>query len=106
MRNLQVLVRCRDKFAQKSGFPNGLPEILRGLIETIKVRNTDDGIEIELIGEIVNMIDLAQTAAHKGTAASQEAAVPDVYRSSVKVVAGACNQRYLHIAEGWLPRVS
>ena len=68
-------------------------EILRGLIETIKVRNADDGLEIELIGEIVNMIDLAQTAGHKGTAASQEAAVPDVYRSSVKVVAGARKQR-------------
>ena len=72
-------------------------EILRGLIETIKVRNADDGLEIELIGEIVNMIDLAQTAAHKGTAASQEAAVPDVYRSSVKVVAGARNRRYLQL---------
>jgi site-specific DNA recombinase len=64
-------------------------EILRGLIETIKVRNANDGLEIELIGEIVNMIELAQTVAHKGTAASKEAAVPDVYRSSVKVVAGA-----------------
>ena len=40
-------------------------EILRGLIEVIKVHNTDDGLEIELVGEIVNMIDLAQTAAHK-----------------------------------------
>ncbi|HIC23153.1 MAG TPA: serine recombinase, partial [Planctomycetes bacterium] len=49
-------------------------EILRGLIEAIKVRISDDGLEIELIGEIVNMIDLAQTAPHKGIAVRKEAA--------------------------------
>ncbi|NQU71177.1 MAG: recombinase family protein, partial [Rhodospirillales bacterium] len=63
-------------------------EVLRGLVETIKVRNADDGLEIELIGEIVNMIDLAQTAAHNKTAALKGAAVPEPFRSSVKVVAG------------------
>jgi len=68
-------------------------EILRGLIETIKVRNANDGLEVELLGEIVNMIELAQIVAHKGTAAPKEAAVPDVYRSSVKVVAGARHHR-------------
>ena len=66
-------------------------DIVRGLIETIRVRNADDGLEIELVGEIVNMIELDQTTAHKRTAASKEAAVHDVYRSSVKVVAGARN---------------
>jgi site-specific DNA recombinase len=33
-------------------------EILRGLIETINVRPTDYGIEVELVGHIVNMLKL------------------------------------------------
>ena len=64
-------------------------EILRGLVESIRVRNLDDGIEIELVGEITNMIKTAQTANLKGKAASEEAASLKNYRSSVKVVAGA-----------------
>ena len=63
-------------------------EILRGLVESIRVRNLDDGIEIELVGEITNMIKTAQTANLKGKAASEEAASLKNYRSSVKVVAG------------------
>ena len=72
-------------------------EILRGLVESIRVRNLDDGIEIELVGEITNMIKTAQTADLKGKAASEEAASLKNYRSSVKVVAGARNRRYLHL---------
>ena len=49
-------------------------EILRGLVESIRVRNLDDGIEIDLVGEITNMIKTAQTADLKGKAASEEAA--------------------------------
>ena len=64
-------------------------EVLRELIEVIKVRNLDKGFEMELVGEIANMVELAQTAAHKGKAASKEAANLQNYRSSVKVVAGA-----------------
>ncbi len=64
-------------------------EILRGLIECVRVRYTHDGLEVELIGEIVNMVDLAQSGARNGKAASNETAIPSSYRSSVKVVAGA-----------------
>jgi site-specific DNA recombinase len=63
-------------------------EILRGLIERVVLHPVEKGFEIELIGEIANMVDLGagnQKAAHKG------AAVPEVYRSSVKVVAGVRN---------------
>ncbi len=66
-------------------------EVLRDLVEVIKVRNLDKGFEMELVGEIANMVQLAQTAAHKGKAASREAANLQNYRSSVKVVAGARN---------------
>jgi site-specific DNA recombinase len=64
-------------------------EIIRGLIDSIGVRRNDDDIEIELVGEITNMIEVAQTADLKGKAASEEAATIKNYRSSVKVVAGA-----------------
>jgi hypothetical protein len=49
---------------------------------------SDDGFEIELEGQIVNMIQVAQTHAHKGKAASIEAASLKNYASSVKVVTG------------------
>ena len=63
-------------------------EIIRSLVESIKVRNHDDGLEIELVGEIANMIEAAQTANLKAKAASEEAASLNNYRSSVKLVAG------------------
>ncbi len=72
-------------------------EILRSLIESVGVRNLNDGFEIELVGEIVNMVELAQSAANKEKTAPSEAASLGVYRSSVKVIAGARNQRYLHL---------
>jgi site-specific DNA recombinase len=69
-------------------------EILRGIIERINVTPIGRGaFEIDLVGDIVNMIDLAQRPKQPKTAASAEAAVPDAYRSSVKVVAGAGNKR-------------
>ncbi len=52
------------------------------------MRKLDDGIEIELVGEITNMLEAAQTADLKGKADSEEAAYLKNYRSSVKVVAG------------------
>ncbi len=63
-------------------------EILRGLVESINVRNLDDGFEIELVGEIVSMIETAQTGTNKGKARANEAASLKNYASSVKVVAG------------------
>ena len=44
--------------------------------------------EIDLTGDIVNMIEFAESGLQTKKAASSEAAVPDAYRSSVKVVAG------------------
>ena len=63
-------------------------ETLRSLVEHIEVKNTDDGIEIKLEGQIVNMIQTAQSQAHKGKHASNEAAFLKKHASSVKVVAG------------------
>lgn len=52
-------------------------DILRQLIERIDVQADDGGHTIELTGDIVRLISLPDGQA-----------VPDVYRSSVKVVAG------------------
>jgi len=59
----------------------GAFEILRSLMEKINVRpsETDRSFEIELVGEIANMIALLPGA---------EGATKEPYRSSLKVVAG------------------
>jgi len=73
-------------------------EILREIIERIDILPLGKGtFEIDLVGDIVNMIELAETPQKNGKLTSKEAAIHDVYRSSVKVVAGACNRRYLHL---------
>jgi hypothetical protein len=59
-------------------------EILRGLIERVAVCPVNDGFAIELTGEIANMVTLS---------AGTESVSKEPYRSSVKVVAGARNQR-------------
>src|SRR5262249_24456705 len=69
-------------------------EILRGLIERVVLHPVETGFEIELVGEIAAMIDLRAQATAAGPTGS---VVPEMYRSSVKVVAGARNQRYLHL---------
>jgi hypothetical protein len=63
-------------------------EILHGLIEVVNVVASKDSFEIELVGEIANMIELANTNGTNKKAAPEGAAVPAPYRSSVKVVAG------------------
>ena len=55
------------------------------MIVGITVTPKDDGYEIELVGDVVNMIALP------------DGSVPDPYKCSVKVVAGARNQRYLYL---------
>ncbi len=60
-------------------------ELLRELIERITVTPSGDGIQVELIGDIVNMIELPDASGRS---------VPDLYRCSVKVVAGARYQLF------------
>ena len=64
-------------------------EILRTLIEKIKIQPLEDGFEIELIGEIANMVNLASSPNQGKKTNDKGAIVPDAYWSSVKVVAGA-----------------
>ena len=60
-------------------------EILRGLIEAIRLHPIEGGFEIELIGDIANMLKLPE----KGSSSLE------AHRCSVKVVAGARNHREL-----------
>ena len=69
-------------------------ELLRQLIETITVTPADEGLSIELVGDIVQM------------AALPGGGVPDPYASSIKLVAGARYQRYLLLTEARVPRVA
>jgi hypothetical protein len=71
-------------------------EILRGLIERVSVRHVAEGLEVELVGEIANMIQLSTGV---------ESLAKEPYRSSVKVVAGACNARYLQLVDRQIPWV-
>ena len=55
--------------------------ILRGLIERVVIHPAEDGLQIELAGEIVKMVELGLDA--------QQAALGEEAACSVKVVAGA-----------------
>jgi len=72
--------------------PQSRPEamqILRGLVEAVRLRPVGDGFEIELVGDIARMVELAQQAGGTNTTAAQEgAAVSEAFVRSVKVVAG------------------
>ena len=69
-------------------FKTEAAEIIRSLVESIRVQNHADEIEIELVGEIAKMVEVAQTINLKGKTALEEAVSLENYRCSVKVVAG------------------
>jgi hypothetical protein len=58
-------------------------EISRGMIERVRVKTAENGVEIELVGEIANMVRLF---------AGSKRLAKEPHRSSVKVVAGERNQ--------------
>jgi hypothetical protein len=62
---------------------------------------SDTAFEIELTGAIAHMVVLSLDPTN-----TRKAIFDEKTACSVKVVAGARYQRYLHISEGWLPRVS
>jgi site-specific DNA recombinase len=59
--------------------------ILRGLIERVVVHPGEDGLQVEIVGEIVKMVELGADA--------KQAALPKEAAGSVKVVAGAGTHR-------------
>ena len=64
-------------------------DTLRSLIEAINVHPTEKGQEIELVGDIANMVRVASEGAGNKKAAPEGAAVRETFARSVKVVAGA-----------------
>ncbi|MBM4073224.1 MAG: serine recombinase [Planctomycetes bacterium] len=64
-------------------------QILRSLVEAVRLTPTADGFEIELVGDIARMVELAQEAGGRNATAAQEgAAVSEAFVRSIKVVAG------------------
>jgi site-specific DNA recombinase len=63
------------------GLRNEALGILRGLIERVVVHPAEDGLQVEIVGEIVKMVELGVDA--------KQAALPAEAACSVKVVAGA-----------------
>ena len=55
--------------------------ILRGVIERVVIHPSEDGLQVEIVGEIVKMVELGLDA--------KQAALPAEAACSVKVVAGA-----------------
>ncbi len=72
--------------------------ILRSLIEAVCIHPTEVGYEIELVGGIASMVDVAICASNK-KAAPGRAALDAEERRSVKLVAGAHNYRCQHAVE-------
>ena len=66
------------------------------MIERVEVKQAGDGREVELIGDIASMGELA--ASKSKNAAPGGTAFPNALRRSVKVVAGARNHRELTIS--------
>jgi len=85
------VARLHETIAHESTRDEAI-ELLRGLIDRVLLHPGNGGPEIELIGEIGGMVELGM---HKDSNAARErAAVSEVFRSSVKVVAGKRNQLY------------
>ena len=87
-------LRCQEAFTFAQGADPKCGEALENhagrLIERMggHPRETRCSFEVELEGEIAAMVALAQ-GAERSKAARHGAAVPDAFRRSVKVVAGA-----------------
>jgi site-specific DNA recombinase len=76
--------------------------ILRGLTDKVTLTPAKDHFDIELEGALVRILALANS----GNNGPGGASVSEVFRSSVKVVAGARNQRFLRLAERRIPKLA
>lgn len=73
-------------------------ELIRSLIEAVVVVPVGKGFELEIKGDLAGILQLCEAGrkAKPGTVSS------DGLAEQLKMVAGACNQRYLRLAEAWL----
>ncbi|MGC1177457.1 MAG: zinc ribbon domain-containing protein [Methyloceanibacter sp.] len=64
-------------------------QILRGLVERVSISPAENGLEVEIVGEIAKMVELGiENKAKRAT-------LDETMTRSVKVVAGTCNHREL-----------
>jgi site-specific DNA recombinase len=88
----QVYRRQVDRLQHALNDPeirNEALQILRGLIEHVSIGPAENGLEIEIVGEIAKMIELG--IGNK----TKQPILDETMSRSVKVVAGACNHREL-----------
>jgi len=64
--------------------------VLRGLLESVVVALMENGFEVEIVGEVAQMIEIGLGGENK-----KGPALSEVMARSVKVVAGVCNSREL-----------
>ncbi|MGA7371998.1 MAG: hypothetical protein WBW37_05160, partial [Methyloceanibacter sp.] len=68
-------------------------QILRGLIDRVSISPAENGLEVEIVGEIAKMVEL-------GTGnKAKRATLDEAMTRSVKVVAGTCNHLDLQLAK-------
>lgn len=68
-------------------------QVLRGLIEHVAIGPADEGLEIEIVGEIAKMVELGAGLD------TRQANLDERLTRSVKVVAGARNRLDLQLQE-------
>lgn len=66
-------------------------QVLRGLVKRVSIGRAGNGLEVEIVGEIAKMVELGMEPQAKRAILDERTA------RSVKVVAGTCNQRCLHL---------
>ncbi len=84
----QQIENLRDSLASLDTRTEAL-EVIRSLIERIVLHPVENGFEIELVGEIANMVALANGISLESKKAASNQKDLNTYHSSVKVVAGA-----------------
>ena len=93
--NLAQVYRCQVERLQAAlnepDIRDEALQILRGLVERVSISPVDNGLEIEIVGEIAKMVELGIGNQAKRATLNEEVA------RSVKVVAGTRNQRCLHL---------
>ena len=95
MRGTILLVRRNDSLSReprcrltRKKTSNGLP--LRSLLERVVIAPVEESFDIEIIGEIAQMIEVGM-----GEGEKKGPILNERMGRSVKVVAGACNHREL-----------
>jgi hypothetical protein len=97
-RSLAIMVAtCPPPSNERSGTQAEAAEIIRSLVDEIRLVPEGDHLRLDLRGELAGILALTSDS-------KKPAAVGDGLEQ-IKVVAGTRNQRYLHPARARIPRI-